>query len=143
VGAHDNAVDVALAEVAENLVGRKAGTHHHLAVDAGLASALDKGLELLDFGAGGGGVVVVADARGFRGSHDQRVVGVKDNEIGSEFPGLRESVVEGAFVGRDFRSKEDGGGAAPTRLVGHGNLLRVLKDIRLRPKCDQCYGPHE
>ena len=68
-------------------------------MDAGLAGALGKRLEMLDFSARGGGVVVVADARGLRRSHYQRVVGVKQDEIGAEFHGLREREVEGLLVG--------------------------------------------
>src|SRR5579863_1665302 len=120
VGAHDDAVDMMLANIFEDLIGGEAGAHHHFAFDAGLSCALEEGLEMLDLRASRGGIVVVADTGSFRGSHNQRVVDVKHHQLGCEFPGLGESEVEGALVGGDFRGEQDGGGFAPTWLDGHG-----------------------
>src|SRR5690349_14260212 len=40
MGAHDDAVDVALAQISEDLVSSKAWAHHYIALDASVASGL-------------------------------------------------------------------------------------------------------
>ena len=128
--AHDDAVDLALAEECENLVGGQSRPHHDFAANAGIAHALGQRLKVAVFRAGRGRIVVVADARRLRRGDDQRVIGMEKNEIGAEFRGLRQCKIECLFVGGNLGSKENGGGFAPTRLdyACHGNLLDTRKD---------------
>jgi hypothetical protein len=131
VSAHDDAVDVPFPKIAEDLVGGETGAYDYFALDSGLMSALNQRLKVLGFGAGRCRVVVVANARSFRGGHYQGVIHMKKNEIGSTLFGLCESEVESALVRGDLGCKEDGGGFTPTRLDGHGEPPSVPKKIRL------------
>ena len=69
---------------------------------------LGQGLEMLDFGAGSSGVVVVPNARGLGSSHYKRVIRMKQNEIGSGFQGLSECEAKGALIRWNFRGKQNG-----------------------------------
>src|SRR5579872_1205612 len=55
MGAHDNAIDVTLAEISEDLIGGETGTHHHIALDSGVTGSLREGIQMLDVSAGSGG----------------------------------------------------------------------------------------
>ena len=127
VGAHDDTVDLPLAQEGENLVGGQSGPHNQFAGNAGVPHSLNQRLKLLFFSAGSGGIVVIADAGSLRCGHYQGVVGMKDDEMGAKLDGLRKSEGEGLFVGGNLGGVEDGGGFAPPWLdsVCHGNLLVV------------------
>ena len=116
VGAHDDAIDLTLAREGENFIGGQTGADHDFALDAGFAGALRQWLHVLLFGSRGGGVVVVTDAGGFRGGDHERVVGMKNDEMRSEFLGLGEREGEGFFVDGNFGGEKDRGGFAPTGL---------------------------
>ena len=108
------------------------GPHDHFALNAGVPHPLGQRLKMLHFGTGGGGIVVITDTRGLRCGHYQRVIGVKEDEIGAKLDGLRKSEGEGLFIGGNLGGEEDGGGFAPTWLDdgGHGNLLVVRQYFR-------------
>src|ERR1035441_6716928 len=84
---------------------------------------------MLHLGTRSRGCVVVSDSRVLRCCHYQRVIGVKENEIGAKLGSLCQSEGEGLLVGRNLGGKENGGGFAPTRLddSSHGNLLLGLR----------------
>jgi len=80
---HDDAIYFAFAEESEDLIGGQAGTGNDFASDAGIANMLREGLEAFDFGACRGGIVVIANPRGFRGRDNQGVIRVEEDEIGA------------------------------------------------------------
>ena len=131
VGAHHDAVDLALAREGKDLVGGQSGPHDHFAAKAGFPHSLGQRLKMLLFGARGGGIVVVANTRGLRCGHHQRVIGVKEDEIRAKFDGLRKRKGKGLFVGGNLGGEENGGGFAPTWLHDgcHGNLLVVRQYV--------------
>ncbi len=116
VRAHDDAVDLALARERENFVGGQAGPHDDFTFETRLADAKGERLEMVLFRARGGGIVVIANARGLRRGYDERVIGMKEDEIGTEFPGLGKRELKGLFVRRYFGGEQDGGGFRPTWL---------------------------
>ena len=132
---HHNAIHGPFAHEGENLVGGKTGTHNDLAGNALRPDLFREGLEMFDFGTGGSGVVVVADAGGLRRCHNHRVIGMKQNEICAELSGLSDGKAEGLFVGGDLGGEEDRGGFAPPWLQCgcHGNLpgLVLLSQAQL------------
>ena len=129
VGAHDDAVDVALADEGENFVGGQTGPHHHLTLDAGVAGALGQRLEMLLLGAGGGGVVVVADAGGLRRGDDQGVIGMKEDEIGAELLGLGERKVKAfSLAGISEAKRMVEGLLQPGFMVAMGTSLKCVED---------------
>jgi hypothetical protein len=119
--------EIAFAEESEDLIGRQAGTGNDFASDAGIANMLREGLEAFDFGACRGGIVVIANPRGFRGRDNQGVIRVEEDEIGAKLDSLRKGKLEGFLVGGNLGGEEDGGGFAPTGLENlcHGNLPLV------------------
>src|ERR1017187_9339367 len=146
VGAHDDAVDLPLAQESKDLVGGQSWPDHNFASNASVANTLRQRLKMLNLSTGGGGIVVVTDTRGLRCGHDQRVIGVKENEIGAKLGGLSKSKVEGLLVGGNLGSEEDVGGLAPTWLDNgsHGNLLlKVRKYFRRYGIGLRCRSAHD
>ena len=64
VRAHHDAVDFTLLSKSQDLVRSQTGAHHHLAAEASGPGAIGQGFKVLHLGTRGGGVVVVANARG-------------------------------------------------------------------------------
>ena len=80
VRAHDDLVDLLLAQVGENLLGGCTGANHDLAVQAEIAGALGERFKALFFGAGAG-VIAATDSEALRRLRVGTVVGVKNDQI--------------------------------------------------------------
>ena len=116
MGAHHDAVDLSLAQKARIWSAANPGRTTTSQRKSRVPGAFGQGFKMMHFGARGGGVVVIADARGLRRGHHQRVIGMKQDEIRAKLLGLRQRKGKGLFIGGDFGGKEDGGGLAPSRL---------------------------
>ena len=102
MGAHHDAINFAFAKQVEYLVGGQTRPDDDFAFYARVTHTFYEGSEVLDLGPGCGRIVVGSDARSLGGSHNESVVGMKNNKIGSKLLGLCQRKVEGLFVGRDF-----------------------------------------
>ena len=143
--AHHDAVDLPLARECKNLVGGQSGPHHHLALKASVLYLLSHRLKMMLLCPRGGGIVVVADTRGLRRGHHQRVVCVEKNEVRTEFLGLGKCKREGLLVGGNLGGKKNGGGFAPSGFHdgGHGHLLWCAQTIADTLEDSQCPAAHE
>jgi hypothetical protein len=61
MSAHDDAINLPLTQERKQLVGCQAWPDHDLTLNTSVANALRQGLQMLNFGTGGCGIVVVAD----------------------------------------------------------------------------------
>ena len=124
MSAHDDVINLPLAQEGQDLFGGQSIANHGCAMDAEIPGALDERLKTLlpvaDLG------VVVRRGRGvlLRGNV-YTVINMKDNEIRAELGGLGQGKGKGLLIGGKLRGEEDGGGLAPPRLDGgHRKLLR-------------------
>ena len=95
---HDHTINLALTEESKNLIGGQSGPDHYLAPETRGAYALSQRFKVLQFNSRSGGIIIVTNARSLRCGHYQRVIGVKEDEIGAKLYGLRKCECKGLFV---------------------------------------------
>ena len=123
MSAHDDVINLPLAQEGEDLFGGLPMANHGCAMDAEIFGALDKRLKTL-LQVTDKGVVVRRDRGGLLRGNVNTVINMKDNEIRAELGGLCQGKGKSLLVGGKLRGEEDGGGLAPPWLDGgHRKLL--------------------
>ena len=98
---HHDTVDLAFVRKGQDLIWRRSCAHYNLALDRGPSRTFREWLQVPLFRARSH-MVIVAVARQIRGCHQQRIIGVEEDQSRVEFASLRQCKLKGHFIGRHF-----------------------------------------